>query len=158
MHLQFGYATVPSRRKTSSASFHSKRPKFQSVKTYTRDVMCLPKELISENESKISIPRGEFRKELCERGLMGKVAISSDMSPEEIRREICSVFSDSVELERDEFPFTYLQSSGGGTESLCIPKISSKFKWNAQQVAILGRNSCMYILADVSVKKMVIDP
>ena len=67
---------------------------------------------------------------------MGKVAISSDMSPEEIRWEICSVFSDRVKLDRDEFPFSYLKSSGGGTKSLCISTISSKFKWNAQQVAM----------------------
>lgn len=81
---------------------------------------------------------------------MGKVTLTSDMSPEDIQREMCSVFSDSV--EGDQFTFTYLQSSGGGTKSLCVPKVSSRFQWNAQQVASLGRNSCIYILADVTIK------
>ena len=129
--------------------------------------MCMPKCLIATNEacqpiikSKIPIPRGDARRQLCESSLLGKVTFSSDMSPTEIRQEICCIFSEVIELSSDAagssciFPFTYLQSSGGGTKSLCIPKESKSFVWNAQQVAALGRNSCIYIYTESPVIKL----
>ena len=141
-----GSVVVPSRRRISSLQIPMKKRKAQVTKTYARDIMCIPD---CESSKRIPIPRGEYRKKLCEMGLVGKITLSSDMSPEDIKEEICSIFSDVIQFPENSttFPFEYLQSSGGGSRSLCIPKVSSSFVWNAQQVASLGRNSAIYILA-----------
>ena len=46
------------------------------------------------------------------------------------------------------FPFTFLQSTGGGCKTLTVPCVSSSYEWTAQQVSRLasGRSS-IYIMA-----------
>ena len=79
--------------------------------------------------------------------LVGKIQIQSHMSEAEIYSEIRSVFKSPMGCD-DEFPFTILQQSGGGSKFLMVPELSSSYKWTAGTVA--GRNSKVpiYILAE----------
>ena len=56
--------------------------------------------------------------------------------------------SDDITNKR-YFEFNYLQSTGLGTRSLCLPAVSRNFKWNGQQVASLAKSGAefIYILA-----------
>ena len=104
--------------------------------------MCLP--FKDYKESKIIVPRGEYRISLSTAGLIGKIEISSTMSEIDIRKEICPVFAQPMGLNPDcndeLFPFEYLQPTGQGSKCLCIPSTSSGFKWTAQQVAALSKH------------------
>ena len=69
------------------------------------------------------------------------------MTVEEVKSEIRSVFSQPMG-ERKDFPFVYLQSTGGGNRALIVPPFSPSFQWTAQQVAKLGgSNQAIYIMA-----------
>ena len=47
------------------------------------------------------------------------------------------------------FLFQYLQRTGAGSWSLCIPAVSPNFQWNARQVASLSKSGgFMYIIAE----------
>ena len=46
------------------------------------------------------------------------------------------------------FPFTFLQSTGGGTKTLTSPAVSVHFQWTAQQVVSLAGQGALYILAN----------
>ena len=77
-------------------------------------------------------------------GLIGKLHLSTEMSVEEVQREIRSVFCRAMD-NRDDFPFVFLQPTGVGSRSLTIPAVSASFMWTAQQVARL--KTPIYILA-----------
>ena len=79
--------------------------------------------------------------------LLGKIQLQSDMSEAQIFNEIRSVFQSPMGCN-DEFSFTILQQSGGGSKFLMVPGLSSSYKWTVG--AIAGRNSKVpiYILAD----------
>ena len=50
---------------------------------------------------------------------------------------------------RSDFPFSYLQPTGAGTQSLSVPSVSSSFSWSAQQVVKLAvSKQTIYILAE----------
>lgn len=51
-----------------------------------------------------------------------------------------------------QFPFSYLQPSGGGSKILVVPSQSSLFKWTPQQVARLRQSGTIYILAQDALK------
>ena len=122
--------------------------KLRQVKTWDRDVMCLPKSRKSlALNGTIKYPRGKYRSELAALGLVGKIHLTSEMTDADVRNEITSVFK--VPMKNDpNFPFVYLQSTGGGSKSMIIPPQSSSFKWTPQQVAKLGGQSgLIYILA-----------
>lgn len=92
-------------------------------------------------------PRGRYRAELARAGLVGKLHLTSAMSEEEVTAEICTVFKDQMN-NNAQFPFSYLQSTGGGSKSLTIPSQSASFKWTPEQVARLsGQSGIIYILA-----------
>ena len=59
------------------------------------------------------------------------------MDEEEIRRRICSVFEGRMRKD-PAFLFSFLQNTGGGTNSLSIVNVSSNWSWSAQQVGSLG--------------------
>lgn len=133
------------------ASLKSKKAKVE--KLITRDFMLLPPECKADSNA-IKVPRGEFRNKLSAANLIGKVQFRASMSDVELRKEICYAFAtamgihDSTIDDDSEFPFQYLQSSGQGTCSLCIPSVSKSFSWTGQEVAGLSKQGRMiYLLA-----------
>ena len=58
--------------------------------------------------------------ELTRLGLVGKVILRSNMSSEEIKSEIQSVFKAAMG-ESSSFPFKILQTVGGGSKTLFDP-------------------------------------
>ena len=137
------------RRRCNSANrggSSAKKPK--QVKTWDRDVMCLPqsRKTLASNGT-IKYPRGKYRSELAAMGLIGKIHLTSEMSEVDVRNEVTSVFRGPMKNDPN-FPFVYLQPTGGGSKSLVVPPQSSSFKWNPQQVAKLGgQTGLIYILA-----------
>ncbi len=131
-----------------AAGEHSKVKRPKSVKTYDRDVFCLP--LSRKNGpsgGSIKYPRGKYRSWLATSGLIGKLHLTSEMSELDVMKEIRSIFSGPMGNNPD-FRFLYLQPTGGGARSLTIPSQSSSFKWIPQQVAkIAGQTGVIYILA-----------
>ena len=60
----------------------------------------------------MSCPKGNDRGDLAERGLIGKVTISSNWSEDEVKEEITSVFKDVLKLEPSaQLSFTYFRVS-----------------------------------------------
>ena len=133
------------KRKGEERSSNKKKPK--AVKTWDRDVVCLPMSFMGKNKH-IPFPRGKCRANLARDGLVGKVHISPDMSEMEVLSEVQSVFKTAMENDPN-FPFTFLQPTGEGSRSLAIPPVLDTFQWTAQQVARLGGSrGCIYILAE----------
>ena len=121
---------------------------------YQRDIMCLPCNSRGRDDGVIQIPRGKCRARLAEAGLLGKVELTSVMDAEEVKSEICQVFMVPMALSKNDiankrfFEFSYLQKTGMGSRSLCLPAVSSGFEWNGRQVAGLARSGgYIYILA-----------
>lgn len=144
---KFPPPSVTKRRRTTGQQTKSK------VTSYVRDILCLPKTW-TKDDSRISIPRGDRRSYLAESGLIGKIEFNSDMSDKEVRTEICKAFSQpmgltSYDLERGNlFSFQYLQRTGSGARTLCIPSVSENFQWNGKQVSTLAKSGgIIYILA-----------
>ncbi len=85
---------------------------------------------MKSEDGKVTIPRGTRRTYLAESGLIGKIQFTSDMSAQDICDEICRVFATPMGLEVEEtkhFPFSYLQRTGAGSRSLCLPAVSPTF-------------------------------
>lgn len=121
---------------------------------YVRDIMCLPNEF-KRDDGTIHIPRGNNRSKLGDAGLIGKIEFTSAMSAAEIKMEICHIFMHPMGLSEDDlaagnfFTFNYLQKTGAGSRSLCIPAVSLNFQWNGRQVASLSKSGgCMYIIVE----------
>ncbi len=69
------------------------------------------------------------------------------MNKDDVQQEIRSVFRGPMRNNRD-FPFTFLQRAGEGSNTLIIPSVSPSYEWTAEQVARLGgQNKTIYILA-----------
>jgi hypothetical protein len=124
------------------------KKKAKVVKTWDRDIVCIPESRRNARQGgNLMYPRGKYRAFLGSCGLIGKLHLTSTMSEEEVKAEICTVFKEQMNNDLD-FPFVYLQSSGGGSKSLTTPSQSSSFKWTPQQVARLsGQSGTTYILA-----------
>ena len=132
------------RKEESSGHCASKRPK--PVQVWDRDIVCLPSSHGSVGN--IPFPRGKFRTKLGEKGLIGKIRLTSQMSVLEVEDEIRSVFQGPMGGSND-FCFHFLQSTGLGSKTLTLPSVSSSFIWTPQQVARLGNNKQpIYIMAD----------
>ena len=120
--------------------------------SYVRDIVCLPNQLPKEGGN-ITIPRGKTRTQIAEARLFGKIQFSSDMSDPEMRREISCIFAAPMGLSEDDkgqkmFPFQYLQPTGAGSRSLCVPSVSPSFEWNGRQVGSLAKSGgFIYIMA-----------
>ena len=125
----------------------SKAKKPKAVKTWDRDVLCIPKQGNRLPTGRIKYPRGKRRVYLTSSGLFGKLHLTSEMSDEDVRREIRFIFKGPMQNDPN-FPFVYLQGAGGGAACLTVPSQSSSFKWTPQQVArISSQSGIIYILA-----------
>ncbi len=147
------------KRKFPPPSAFTKRPKKgKAPKTtfYVRDMMCLPLSWCRDSKQ-ISVPRLERRNTLAKSGLMGKIELNSEMTEEDVRREVCRVFAVPMGLYEREleegttFPFQYLQRTGAGSRTLCVPSVSPTFSWNGRQVSTLAKSGgIIYIMASRS--------
>ena len=136
------------RRQTGESSSSVKKPK--TVKTWDRDVMCLPKSRHNHScGENINYPRGKYRSLLASAGLIGKLRLTSEMTDVDVANEIRSIFKGPMG-ENLDFPFVYLQPTGGGSKSLTVPSQSSSFKWVPQEVSRLsGQTGMIYVLRRV---------
>ena len=99
---------------------------------YSRNLILLPPQSKSAT-GEVLIPRSTKKNFLGQAGLVGKVELLSTMTDLEVRREICEVFATpmgltSADLKSDHcelFPFSYLQNTGSGTHSYCVPSVNS---------------------------------
>lgn len=131
---------------SASKKRRGKKTKPQRIYTYDRDIICLPRSYLSK-DGLVKIPRKKsVRDYLASNKLIGKIRLQSEMSEEDIMKEIRSVFRRPMG-DTSNFSFKILQMSGGVSKSLSEPVLSSSFKWTASAVA--GRNSKVpiYILA-----------
>ena len=133
------------KRRRSEKSEGSAAVKKGKVTIWDRDVICLPQSCANQNH--VCFPRGKYRAILGKAGLIGKLRLTSHMTPSEVWDEIRSAFRVQMDGRRD-FPFDYLQPTGCGSYSLMIPNVSSLFDWTPQQVAKLSNaKGSIYILA-----------
>ena len=133
---------VPSMFQSKAKRSKGTESKSKSVR-YLRDIFCLP-------------PRGSRRSALANKdtGLFGKLEFESSWSAERMRQEICTVFSKPFGLSDEDiiqgklFKFQYLQRTGAGSRTLCVPSVTTSFEWNGRQVATLAKSGgIIYILA-----------
>ena len=143
---------LPSYLKRKGEERFSKAKKAKTpVKTWDRDIVCLPDSLMEKNKY-IPFPRGKTRALLARNCLIGKLHISSEMSESDVFCEMRSVFKDAMQGDPN-FPFKLLQPTGEGSRSLAIPPVSDTFHWTAQQVSKLGGSrGCIYILAEAELR------
>ena len=97
--------------------------------TYERHIICLPRHFMTNNDNYIEIPR---RKEV-----LGIKQIDRKNSIYKYGDEIRSVFMGPMK-DRDDFPFTILQSSGGDSRCLIKPEVGIN-NWTAG--GITGKNA-----------------
>lgn len=124
--------------KTNRASSKAK----EKLLKYNRDIICLPKSY--GQSTTIAIPKS--RAELGKNGLIGKIALDSSMSEDEIFNEIRSVFRGPMN-HNNNFAFKVLQTMGGSNKSLTIPAVSHSFKWTASTIVPKSNKVPIYILA-----------
>ena len=120
-------------------------------------MICLPDDHKCE-EGTIQIPRGSNRTMLVEAGLLVEKLnlYQLAMSENEIKRRYVvrswcpwDCVSEDGLAAGNLFPFHYLQRTGAGSRSLCMPAVSQNFQWNGRQVANLCKSGgYMYIIAD----------
>ena len=153
------------KRKFAPPSAFSKRRKTATgtkISYYSRDVMCLPQKWCTD-PGHVTIPRGDRRTHLGACGLMGKIEFNSSMTVQMMSAEICKVFAKPMgltvaEIERGEiFPFTYLQRTGAGSRTLCIPAVSEGYEWSGRQVSTLAKSGGMiYIMVESTLPGVVL--
>ena len=141
---------------SSSRRSNSRKRKQSDVQakstTYVRDIVLLPEEFRSENGS-ICIPRSTRREKLGKAGLVGKIEITSSMTEDEVRSEICEVFAVPMGLTVEDikngtrFQFSYLLRSGCNSRTLRVPTVKDTLQWNRKQVTSLAKSgSFIYLL------------
>lgn len=95
----------------------------------------------------MSYPRKKYRAKLAAWGLIGKLHLTSDMTVDDVTTEIRSIFKGPMSNNQN-FQITFLQSTGGGSNTLTVPSASSSYKWTAQQVSKLSTyRGTIYIMA-----------
>ena len=135
---------------TPPSFFLQKRKKFaggHATKTvqYVRDILCIPASWC-KNPGHVTIPRGERRNYLAENGLLGKIEFNSEMTAKDIRLEVCKVFVSPMGLSEDDIregktvKFRFLQRTGAGSRTLCVPSVAEEFEWNARHVSTLAKS------------------
>ena len=145
---------IPSAKRKRRKNMPDHKP-MKPTTCYIRDIMCLPRSYRNVESRNVPIPRTERRNAIAEAGLIGKVDFRSDMTDQEVRQEICKVFATPMGLTKvaieqgNLFPFTYLQRTGPGSCTLCVPSVSSSFQWDGKKVSTLAKSGgIIYILAD----------
>ena len=93
--ISSGYSSR-TKKKAGPAAENAKRPK--TVQVWDRDSICLPD---SKSKQKIPYPRGKYRSQLGEDGLIGKVRLMSTMNEVEVQDEIRSVFREPMKSRLD---------------------------------------------------------
>lgn len=83
----------------------------RSVRSWDRDIICLPQSRHNHSESGISYPRGRYRAELGKMGLIGKLHLTSEMDEDVVQKEIRSVFRGPMGCD-ENFPFLFFQPAG----------------------------------------------
>ena len=120
--------------------------------TYSRDIFCHPPECQGRNGT-VVIPRGSRRSALADErsDLVGKIVFQSDWSEERMAEEITRVFAMPFGLSTEDIltwkrlEFSYLQRTA---RSLCVPSVTSDFKWSGRQVSTLAKSGGgIYILS-----------
>ena len=81
---------------------------------------------------------------MYEDGLVGRICLTSDMSEDDIFKEIRSVFRGPME-DNEYFKFNILQSTGGSSKTLVVPALSSSYEWTASAVAPKHVKTPIYI-------------
>ena len=87
-----------------------------------------------------------MRTMLARSGLIGKIAIHSEMNEEDIRAEVCSCFSRAFGNNKS-FPFKFLQSAGIRAKAHIVPATSDRYEWKPKQVATMSGSWGIYIWA-----------
>ena len=115
----------------------------------------MPRNYRNVENGNVAIPRTERRNTIAEAGHIGKLEFRSDMTDQQVRQEICKVFAIPMGLTKTAieqgslFPFTYLQRTGPGSRTLCVPSVSSDFQWDGKNVSTLAKSGgIINILAD----------
>lgn len=79
------------------------------------------------------------------------------MTARQVEEEICKVFARPMGLsianieEGFGFSFRFLQRTGAGSRTLCVPSVTESFVWNAKHVSTLAKSGgIIYIQALVS--------
>ena len=124
--------TRHSKRNATHPLFLQKRKRFSGGCT-TKTVHYILYMPVSwcNNPRHVTIPRGEKRNYLAENGLLGKIEFNSEMNAEDIRVEVCRVFSSPMGLsevyiaQRKTVGFRFLQRTGAG--SYGVPFVSKVF-------------------------------
>ena len=81
------------KRKSTIGCKDSKKRKTKAVTTWDRDILCLPKQTKNgEVVSVVPYPRSRYRADLGAWGLIGKIHLTSEMSVEDVEKEVRSVF------------------------------------------------------------------
>jgi len=75
------------------------------------------------------------------------------MSEEQVRTEVCEVFASPMGLldldKKSGFSFHFLQKTGAGSKSFCIPAVKENWEWTGQKVASLSKSGgFIYLLAN----------
>ncbi|XP_029015587.1 G2/M phase-specific E3 ubiquitin-protein ligase-like isoform X2 [Betta splendens] len=126
--------------------YRSRHINRRHVKTYTKEVVCLP---FSLESSLFVIPRGDSRSRLAEAGLIGKMSFSTEWTEDQLRWEITAIFRRVFGLsEHQLLPFQFL-STIKGCKKLMKPQVTSNFPWGGKEVASMCSNFCMYIMAEM---------
>lgn len=112
-----------------------------------------------KNPRHVAIPRGEKRNFLAENGLLGKIEFNSEMTADDLRLEVCKVFASPMALSEDDLvmgktiDFRFLQRTGAGSRTLCVPSVSDTFEWSARHVSTLAKSGgIIYIQATDKLK------
>ena len=141
--------------------FTKKRKRFAGGRAtkcshYVRDILCLPKSWC-DDPGQVVIPRGERRNKLAKNGLFGKISFTSDLSADDMSKEVCTVFATPMGLTESEldrgklFDFSFVQRTGAGSRTLCEPAVTSAFKWDGRNVSTLAKSGgIIYIRANKS--------
>ena len=83
---------------------------------------------------------------MAENGLLGKIEFNSEMTAKDTRLEVCKVFVSPMGLSEDDIregkteKFRFLQRTGAGSRTFCVPSVAEEFEWNARHVSTLAKS------------------
>ncbi|KAL0969895.1 hypothetical protein UPYG_G00234150 [Umbra pygmaea] len=120
----------------------------RNVKTYTKEVVCLP---FFTRVIGSSLYPEETLTKLAQAGFVGKISFSTEWSEDQLRNEITAIFRGAFGLsEHQSFPFQFL-STIKGCKKLMKPRVTSNFPWGGKEVASVCSSTCLYIMAGMEV-------
>ena len=128
------------------ARSRSKKP--QMIVSWDRNIICILK---SDQEWRVSkgplLPSKEVSSKFRCYGSDWEATSHLYNMSDMVQAEVRSVFKQAMN-GNPYFPFTFLQSTGGGCKTLTVPCVSSSYEWTAQQISRLASgHSSIYIMA-----------